>query len=241
MTLSSGCTDAHNIGNAGLQPVIGWFEGQFAAGERLTASAGPPEGGPVAGEKVMLYVDSAPRRDFPLWDLLVACVAYPGTVGYTFLADGGYSWMCVAAVPGSVNGSYVTWTIDCGLAPPFNPAQEITDLKARVAGLTIASSVKDPLIYELDRALEALGQARIAPGSRPINRGRAWLRRSSTVARFLDWVWADPCDALQTFIARVRLAYEANQFNETQWCELEYTATSIRRMLKCWGTEGPVR
>jgi hypothetical protein len=221
MALSPGCTDAHNIGvYAGLQARIGPFEGQFAAGERLTASVGPPSGGPFAGDFVKLFVE-------PAGDPCVACVAYPGTVGYTFLDNGNYRWQA------GVFGVYATWTIDCGLAPPFNSAQEITALKAKVAGLPVASSVKDPLIHDLDRALEALGRAVIAPGSRPINRGLALFRRSSTVARFLDWAWADPCSSLQTFIARARLAYGVNQITEVQWCELEYTATGIRRMLNC--------
>jgi hypothetical protein len=149
---------------------------------------------------------------------------------FSLANNGHFSWLCAAP------GSGVTWTIDCGLAPPFNPAQEITDLKATVAGFAIPTSVKDPLTYDLDRALEALGQAVIGPGSgvrRLRDRGRALFRRSSTVARFLDLAWADPCSSLQTFIARVRAAYTAKEITEVQWSVLEYTATSIRRMLNC--------
>jgi hypothetical protein len=221
MALSPGCTAAHNMGlMTDVESILGWIDGHFAAGERLTVSAGQP-GGPGGGS-LKLFIENAPG------DMLVACAGYPGTVGYTFLWGENVSWEVMFT-----GGPTVTWTIDCGLAPPFNPTQEITDLKARVAGLPVASSVKAPLIYYLDRALENLGRAVLGRGSRPINRGLGLFRRSSTVARFLDWAWADPCSLLWMFILQVRAAKTANQITETQWCELEYTATDMRRMFNC--------
>ena len=230
MALSPSCAYHASIGvynpNGGVAGFGG--HGDFAAGERITVSAGPPEDGPA--NRVTLYIDPgvAPPEEVPLRDTTVDCVAYPGTVGYTFLADGHYRWFC------ETNGYNVTWTVNCGVAPPFDPVQEITDLKTKVAGLTIASSVKGPLIYVLDEALDALaGQAVIGWGRQLRNRGLATFRRSSTAARFLEWAGPDPCSSLQTFLDRVTAAFLVKQLTGTQACQLEYVAKNIRRMLNC--------
>lgn len=230
MALSPSCAWHASIGvynpNGGVAGFGG--HGDFAAGERITVSGGPPEDG--YPNRVTLYIDPgiAPPEEVPLGGTQVDCVAYPGTVGYTFLTDGHYRWFC------ETNGYNVTWTVNCGVAPPFDPAQAITDLKAKVAGLTIASSVKDPLIYELDEALDALGGQAVIGWRRQLrNRGLASFRRSSTGARFLEWAGADPCTSLQRFIDRCIAAYLANQLTGTPECEVRYAAKNIRRMLNC--------
>jgi hypothetical protein len=209
------------------------MDGQFAAGERLTVSGGPPDDGPYPGDMVRLRVDLATPESLmsgePNDGTLVDCAAYPGTVGYTFLADGLYSWLCEIGPNG-------TFTVHCGPAPRFDPAQEITALKAKVAGLTIANSVKGPLMYDLDQALEALGgQAFIARGRHLRNRGLASLRRSSTAAQFLQWAGPDACSSLQTFRDRVNAnaAWSGGQLADPQACEFWCTAGNIRRMLNC--------
>ena len=161
----------------------------------------------------------------------VACAAYPGTVRYTFPADGVYSWMCeIDPVSGTIS-------VDCGVPPPFDPTQEITNLKARVVGLTIASGVKVTLIHDLDEALSALAGQVVTGRSWFVvrNRGLASLRRSSTATRFLAWAGPDPCRSLQTFIDQTNSAWAAGQLTNGQGCELSTTARDIRRSLSCAG------
>ena len=206
--------------------------GQFAAGERLTMSGGPPDDGP--GFMVRLHVDLATTETMMSGDdsdgTVVDCAGYPGTVGYTFPADGVYSWFC------DIGGCNCTISVDCAVAPPFDPVQEITNLKAMVAGSTIASGVKGPLIYDLDEALKALG-GRVVTGRGWFvrNRGLASLRRSSTAARFLAWAGPDPCRSLQTFIDQVNSAWAGGwgQLTNGQACELTFTANNIRKFLNC--------
>ena len=129
-----------------------------------------------------------------------------------------------------VNG---TISVDCGVAPPFDPVQEITNLKATVAGLTIASSVKGPLIYDLDEALNAVG-GRVVTGRGWLSEmGLASLRRSSTAARFLAWAGPDPCRSLQTFIDQATTAWAAGQLTQGDARGLILTANNIRRFLNC--------
>lgn len=209
-------------------------QGQFAAGERLTVSAGPPDDGP--GSMVRLFVDLATAETL-MWGesdpragaaTLVDCAGYPATVGYTFPADGLYSWMC------DISGCNCTISLNCGVAPPFDSMLSITNLKATVAGLTIASGVKGPLIYDLDEALKAIaGQVVTGRGWFVRNRGLASLRRSSTAARFLAWAGPDPCRSLQTFMDQVNSAWAAGQLTSAQGCELTFTAQNIRRSLSC--------
>jgi hypothetical protein len=238
LALSPGCAACAAQGVFPALPSGLGGEGQFAAGERLTVSGGPPDDGPVPGAMVRLYVDLATAETL-MWGecphgqhmscTWVDCAAYPGTVGYTFLADGLYSWLCEIGPNG-------TFTVHCGPAPRFDPAQEITALKAKVAGLTIANSVKGPLMYDLDQALEALGgQAFIARGRHLRNRGLASLRRSSTAAQFLQWAGPDACSSLQTFRDRVNAnaAWSGGQLADPQACEFWCTAGNIRRMLNC--------
>jgi hypothetical protein len=229
MALSPGCADCAAQGVfPGLPSGLGGA-GQFAAGERLTVSGGPPDDGPYPGDMVRLSVDLATAETLMYGDpgTVVDCAAYPGTVGYTFLADGLYSWMCEMGPNGTIS-------VNCGVAPPFDPVQEITNLKARVAGLTIASGVTGPLIYDLDEALKALGgQVVTGRGWFVRNRGLAFLRRSSTAARFLAWAGPDPCRSLQTFIDRATSAWVAGQLTNAQACELTSTAKNIRRFLNC--------
>lgn len=238
MALSPGCAYCAAqgvISPPGLLSGSGYGgAGQFAAGERLTVSGGPPDDGP--GSMVWLHVDLATAETL-MWGeedpragaaTLVDCAAYPGTVGYTFPADGVYSWMC------DIGGCNCTISVNCGVAPPFDPVQEITNLKATVAGSTIASGVKGPLIYDLDEALNALGrQVVTGRGWFVINRGLASLRRSSTAARFLAWAGPDPCRSLQTFIDQANSAWAAGQLTNAQGCELTCTTKNIRRFLNC--------
>jgi hypothetical protein len=235
MALSPGCAGCAAEGVfPGLPSGLG-SDGQFAAGERLTVSGGPPDDGRYPGDMVRLSVDLATPETL-MWGegdhragpaTLVDCAAYPATVGYTFPADGLYSWMFEMGPSGTIS-------VNCGVAPPFDPVQEITNLKARVAGLTIASGVKGPLIYDLDEALNALGrQVFTGWGLRVRNRGLASLRRSSTAARFLAWASPNPCRSLQTFIDRATSAWAAGQLTNAQACELTSTAINIRRFLNC--------
>lgn len=199
MALSPGCTAADRglyNPNGTLSGVGGG--GQFAAGERITASAGPPESAGHS-DRVTLYVDDQ-ARELPSSGTLVACVAFPGTVGYTFLADGIYTWFC-EVVPANA-----TWTINCGVAPPPDPAQEITDLKARVDGIMLARLARIALIRPLDVALEALT---------------------------VDDDTAAACHALQLFINRVLAAFWAGQLTRPQECELHYSAETLRKILNC--------
>jgi hypothetical protein len=92
-----------------------WLVGAVRGRERLTASAGPPEVPGGYPSEVELYVATA-DGGLPKWDKQVACAAYPGTVAYTFLAGGDYEWYC------HVPNADVTWTVNYGFAPPFNPA-----------------------------------------------------------------------------------------------------------------------
>jgi hypothetical protein len=227
MALSPGCADCAAQGVfPGLPSGLGGA-GQFAAGERLTVSGGPPDDGPYPGDMVRLSVDLATAETLMYGDpgTVVDCAAYPGTVGYTFPSDGLYSWFS------EIDGDGII-SLDCGVAPPFDPVQEITNLKAMVAGLTIASGVMGPLIYDLDQALEGLWrQARW--GRLVRNRGLASLRRSSTAARFLAWAGPDPCQSLQTFIDQANSAWAAGQLANAQGCELTCTAKNIRRFLNC--------
>jgi hypothetical protein len=181
---------------------------------------------------VRLSVDLATAETLMRGDpgTAVDCAEYPATVGYTFPADGLYSWMC------DISGCNCTISVNCGVAPPFDPVQEITNLKAMVAGLTIASGVKGPLIYDLDEALKALGgQVVTGRGWFVRNRGLASLRRSSTAARFLAWAGPDPCRSLQTFIDRTNSAWGGGwgQLTNGQACELTFTANNIRSFLNC--------
>ena len=233
MALSPGCADCHAEGT--LTQLVGLSGlgsgGQFAAGERLTVSWGPAPNDPWIATQVTLKVDLATAEMLMSGDdeegTLVDCAVYPGTVGYTFPADGLYSWFSEIDGDGTIS-------LDCGVAPPFDAVQEITNLKARVVGLTIASGVKGPLIYDLDEALNALGrQVATGRGWFVINRGLASLRRSSTAARFLAWAGPDPCRSLQTFIDGANSAWVAGQLTNAQGCELTCTAKNIRRFLNC--------
>jgi hypothetical protein len=232
MALSPGCAACHAEGTltqlVGLSGLAG--DGPFAAGERLTVSWGPAPDDPWIATRVTLYVDLATAKTLmegESWDgTLVDCAVYPRTVGYTFPADGLYSWFSEIDGDGTIS-------LDCGVAPPFDPVQEITNLKARVAGLTIASGVKDPLIYDLDQALEGLWRQALWGRFVIINRGLASLRRSSTAGRFLAWAGPDPCRLLQTFLDQANSAWAAGQLTNAQGCELTCTAKNIRRFLNC--------
>jgi Ca2+-binding RTX toxin-like protein len=106
-SLSPGCEDANDPIYDGLYRVAGWLlTRDFAAGERLSASAGPPTqftqfGTPTT---VTLSVNGVD----------VDTAAFPGTVEYAFPAAGAFG-----ALWNIDSGAEATWTVGCTRQAPL--------------------------------------------------------------------------------------------------------------------------
>ena len=90
---------------------------EFFSGERISASANPPSAG-AEPTIVRLLVETSPPPPF----VVVDAEPFPGTVSYTFPADGVYfvDWN-VDATDGA------TWTVSCTGAGDIEPGRGCGD------------------------------------------------------------------------------------------------------------------
>jgi hypothetical protein len=134
--LSSGCAVLNN-------PIFdrhygsGSIEGQFAAGDHITITAGLP--GSTDQKSVLLSID----------DVVAVGGGWPATVEYTFPTAGSHkiSWATDQARGTS------TWAVGCSA---FDLSGAITDLQATVSGMGLSKGTSTALNSPLQKALDAL-------------------------------------------------------------------------------------
>jgi hypothetical protein len=117
---------------------------EYAAGDRILASAGPPSRNFVEPTSLKLLVGND----------VVDTAPYPGTLEYVFPAAGTHvlDWSIVWSIVPPV-GLGVTWTVSCIPAPA---APEIADLQGLVAASGLHHGIANALDSKLRAALAAL-------------------------------------------------------------------------------------